>query len=187
MASRNQHNQRIQDEMGFLWLLLLLFGGGVALPALFLGILIQRLVGIRQWSFPLWLVLAGVAAALMYVLYMHGFDRLLLTQIAVYVQAVKIHQANVNQWNSSLLWSKTWPVWLQTLVLTPVVALWREIEAQMYGERTTSLEKQERQRQRRIARSKKHAARRTRRPERLPEELDDQMVIGITIDDEYAE
>jgi hypothetical protein len=173
--------------MGFLWPLLLVLLGSVALPALLLGMLIQRLVGIRPWSFPLWFILTGGGAVLVYVLYTHGFDRLLLAQFAAYVQTVKIHQADISQWNIGLLWSKTWPVWLRTLVLTPVMALWREIGAQMHEERSTSLQKQERQRQQHIARSKKQAARRVRRPEHLPEELDDQMVIGITIDDEHAE
>jgi hypothetical protein len=187
MASRNQNNQRIQDEMGFLWPLLLVLLGSVALPALLLGMLIQRLIGIRPWSFPLWLVLTGGGAVLVYVLYTHGLDRLLLAQFATYVQTVKIHQADISQWNIGLLWSKTWPVWLRTLILTPIVAFWREIEAQMHGERATSLEKQERQRQQRIARSKKQAARRARHPEHLPEEQNDEMVIGVTIDDKYAE
>jgi hypothetical protein len=187
MASHNQNNQRIQDEMGFLWPLLLLLGGIIALPALVLGILIQRLIGTRPWSFPLWLGLTGVGAILIFVLYTHGLDRLMLAQLTAYVLAVKVHSADVSQWNVSLLWAKTWPVWLQTLVFTPIIAFWREIGTQMHGERTTDLQKQERQRQRRIARSKKQAVRRSQRPERLPEVLDEQMVVGITIDDEHAE
>lgn len=187
MTSHDQKSQRIQDEMGFLWPLLLLFGGIVALPALVLGILLQRLVGIRQWSFLLWLVLTGVGAFLAYTFYTHGLNHLLLAQFTIYAQMVKAHQADLSQWNIGQLWSKTWPVWVQTMVLTPIIALWREIGAHMHGERATSLENQEHQRQQRITRSKKQAARRARRPERLPEELKGEMVIGITIDDEHAE
>lgn len=187
MTSHNHHPQRIQDEMGFLWPLLLILGGSVALPALILGMLLQRLVGVRPWSFPLWLVSTGIGAFLVYLLYTHGLNHLLLAQFTAYVQVVKTHLADSSQWNIGQLWTKTWPVWLQTVVLAPMIALWREIGAQMYGERATSLEKQERLRQQRVTRSKKQAARRTRHPEQLPEILDGQMVIGVTIDDEHAE
>src|SRR5579883_487162 len=172
MTSRNQSHQHILDELGWLWPLLLVLGSSVALPALLLGAIIQRVVGMRSWSFPFWFMLAGVGAVLAYVFYMHGFERLLGAQFTAYVREIKRYQADISQWNIGLLWSNTWPVWLRTPVLTPPVAFWQEIEAQMRGGRAASLEKQERQRQQHIARAKKQTTRRVRHPERLPDALD---------------
>lgn len=188
MTSHNQSSHRQgQNEMGLLWVLLLLVAAIIALPAVILGLLVPQLVGIRSWSFPFWFALAICGGVLTYMLYTHGLEHLLLIQFTTYVQTVKVHQGNLGQWNISLLWSHTWPVWIRTLVLMPIIAFWQEIGSQMRGGRAGSLEKQEHSRQQRIARSKKQAAHRVRRPEKLPEEIKEQMVIGITIDDDYTE
>ena len=81
--------------------------------------------------------------------------------------------------------SETWPVWLRTLVGVPLWGLWFEITANMRG---GSAARMLLQRERRIDRGKQRARKRMLRPERLPDAVADQMVIGVPIegDDEHA-
>jgi hypothetical protein len=159
----------------------------LALPAFALGVILQRLTRPRPWSFPLWLVLTFIGAGLTYYFYAHGLDRMITAQLTDYALAIKRHHADVTQWNLSRLWSETWPVWLHTLSVVPVVAYWRELEAHGRGDSVGFLHRQERERERRAARSKSRATRRTRRPNRIPDAVNGHMVVGVSIDDEYAE
>lgn len=176
---------------GIFWPLVVMIGGlaalVLALPALAIGLVLQRLTSARPWSFPLWFVLTFIGAGLVYHLYTHGLDRMITTQLADYALAIKRHHADVAQWNLSRLWSETWPVWLRTLAVVPVVAFWRELESSGRGDSAGFLHQQERERQRRVARSKSRATRRTRRPYRIPDAMNGHMVVGVPIDDEHAE
>ena len=159
----------------------------LALPALALGIVLQRLTSMRPWSFLLWFVLTLVGAGLIYYLSTHGLDRMITAQLTDYVLAIKRHHADIARWNMSRLWSETWPVWIRTLAVTPIIAFWRTLEAGGNGDSTRFLHQQEKERQRLVARSKSRAIRRTHHPERIPDAAHGQMVVGVSIDDEHAE
>jgi hypothetical protein len=159
----------------------------LALPALAAGMVLQRLTSARSWSFPLWLILTFIGAGLLYYLSAHGLDQMITAQLADYTLAIKQHHADVTQWKLSLLWSETWPVWLRTLAVTPMVAFWRELEASRNGDSAAMLNQQEWKRQRLVGRSKSRVTRRAHRQDRIPDAVNGQMVVGVTIDDEHAE
>jgi hypothetical protein len=159
----------------------------LALPALAAGTVLQRLTSGRPWSFPLWFVLTVVGAGLTFYLSTHGLDKMIAAQLTDCVLAVKRHHADIARWNLSRLWSETWPVWVRTMAVTPIVAFWRALEASGHGDSAGILHQQERGRQRLVARSKSRATRRARHPERIPDTVHGQMVVGVPIDDEHAE
>ena len=159
----------------------------LALPALALGIVLQRLTSMRPWSFLLWFVLTLGGAGLIYYLSTHGLDRMITAQLTDYVLAIKRHHADIAQWNMSRLWSETWPVWVRTLAVTPIIAFWRTLEAGGIDDSTRFLHQREKERQRLVSRSKSRATRRTHHPERIPDAAHGQMVVGVSIDDEHAE
>ena len=187
---RKQFRSGSHTSPGIGWslaLIICLVAVVLALPALAVGMVLQRLTSTRPWSFPLWFVLTLVGAGLIYYLSTHGLDRMIAAQLMDYVLAVKRYHADIAQWNLSRLWSETWPVWVRTLAVTPAVAFWRELEASGNGDSTRFLHQQERERQRLVARSKSRATRRTHHPERIPDAVHGQMVVGVSIDDEHAE
>jgi hypothetical protein len=191
MEYRRSYRGGLDPGQGILWPLVVMIGGLIALvlalPALAIGVVLQRLTLARSWSFPLWFVLTFMGAGLVYYLYTHGLDRMISAQLMDYALAIKQHHADVTQWNLSRLWSETWPVWVRTLAVVPVVAFWRELEASGNGDSAENLHQQEWERQRLIARSKSRATRRTRRPGRIPDAVNGQMVVGVPIDDEHAQ
>jgi len=190
MEYRRSYRGGSDPDSGILWLLVVMLGGlaalVLALPALATGFVLQRLTSARSWSFPLWFVLTFIGAGLVYFLCIHGLDRMITAQLTDYALTIKQHHADVAQWNLHRLWSETWPVWVRTLAVVPVVAFWRELEAGGNGDRAAILHRQERERQRLVARSKSRATRRTRRPDRIPDAVHGQMVVGVPIDDEHA-
>ena len=112
---------------------------------------------------------------------------MITAQLTDYMLAIKRHHADITQWNISRLWSETWPVWVRTLVVTPIIALWRTLEAGGNSDSASFLHQQEWKRQRLVAQSKSRASRRTHHPERIPDAVNGHMVIGVSIDDEHAE
>ncbi len=128
-----------------------------------------------------------IGAGLTYYLFTHGLERMITTQLTDFALAIKQHHADVTQWNLSRLWSETWPVWVRTVAVTPVVAFWRELEARRNGGSEEILHQQEFKRQRLMGRSKSRATRRARRPGHIPDAVNGQMVVGVPIDDERAE
>jgi hypothetical protein len=191
MEYRRNYRSGSNPSPGIGWPLVVMIGGLVALvlalPALATGMVLQRLTAARPWSFPLWFVLTFGGAGLTYYLSTHGLERMITTQLTDYALAIKEHHADVTRWNLSLLWSETWPVWVRTLAVTPVVAFWRELEASGNGDSAGFLHQQEWERQRLVARSKRRASRRAQRSGRVPDAVNGQMVVGVPIDDEHAE
>ena len=191
MEYRRSNRGGLDPGLGILWPLVVMIGGlaalVLALPALAIGFVLRRLTSARSWSFPLWFVLTFIGAGLVYYLDTHGLDRMITAQLMDYALAIKQHHADVTRWNMPRLWSETWPVWVRTLAVVPVVAFWRELEARGNGDSAAILRQQEWERQRLVARSKSRATRRTRRPDRIPDAVNGQMVVGVPIDDEHAE
>jgi len=190
MGYRKNYRSSSLASSGIGWsviLIMSLVAVVLALPALALGMVLQRLTSARPWSFPLWFVLTLIGAGLLFYLSTHGLDRMITAQLTDYVLTIKRHHADIAQWNISRLWSETWPVWVRTLVVTPIIALWRTLEAGGNSDSASFLHQQEWKRQRRVARSKSRASRRTHHPERIPDAVNGQMVIGVSIDDEHAE
>jgi hypothetical protein len=157
----------------------------LALPALVIGIVLHRLT--RGWpgSVLVWLALTVLGAILLYVLSRHGLERFVLTQLVDSVQNVKRYHADFARWNLGLLWSETWPVWLRTLALTPIIALWCCLARLQPGIGVAFLTRQEHERQHAVSRAKDNAIRRAQR--RLPDAVRGQMVIGVPIEDEHAQ
>jgi hypothetical protein len=190
MGYRKNYRSSSRASPGIGWsviLIMSLVAVVLALPALALGMVLQRLTPARPWSFPLWFVLTLIGAGLLFYLSTHGLDRMITAQLTDYVLAIKRHHADIAQWNISRLWSETWPVWVRTLVVTPIIALWRTLEAGGNSDSASFLHQQEWKRQRLVARSKSRASRRTHHPERIPDAVNGHMVIGVSIDDEHAE
>ena len=175
---------------GIGWPLIVLIGGLaamlLALPALAIGMVFQRLTSQRSWSFPLSFFFTFIGAALTYYLYTHGLDRMITAQLTDYALAIKQHHTDVARWNMPLLWSETWPVWVRTLAVAPVVAFWRELEGIGHSDSAEILHQQEGERQRLVAQSKSRATRRAHDPSRIPVAVNGQMVVGVPIDDEHA-
>lgn len=162
----------------------------VAFPGLVVGFFVQRFTSRYSWSFAFWFFLLLPGAYLLYVLSQHDLTQMMVRELTDYLLTAKHAQLNLAQWNFKHLWSETWPVWLRTLALIPVVGLWQEVStnASKRGSQTTStLVQQERRRQRRLVRAQQRARKRTRRPERLPDVVGGMMVIGVPIDDEEQE
>jgi hypothetical protein len=176
---------------GIGWPLVVMIGSLVALvlalPAFATGMVLQRLTSARSWSLPLWFVLTFIGAGLTYYLFTHGPERMITTQLTDFALAIKQHHAEVTHWNLSRLWSETWPVWVRTLAVTPLVAFWRELEASGIGGSAEILHQQEWKRQRLMGRSKSRATRRARRQGHIPDAVTGQMVVGVPIEDEHAE
>ena len=156
-----------------------------ALPGIVLGLLLSRLMGTSRWSFLCWFVAALAGIGVFAWLYQHGLSTLLTQQLIDVVLAIKYHQADVTQWNLPHLWSDTWPVWIRTLLTAPAVVLWKRVDAETTGTSGASVfQRQQQQQQRRMARSRHMAQRRIQRPERVPDAIDDMMVMGVPIDDD---
>jgi hypothetical protein len=191
MEYRRNSQSGSNSSPGIDWPLVVMIGSLVALvlalPSFATGIVLQRLTSARSWSFPLWFVLTFMGAGLTYYLSAHGLERMITIQLTDYALAIKQHHADVTQWNLSLLWSETWPVWIRTLAVTPIVALWRELESSRNNDSAEILYQQEWKRQRLIGRSKSRATRRAQRSGRVPDAVKGTMVVGVPIDDEYAE
>ena len=156
----------------------------LALPALVLGIVLARLTRGKRWAVPLWLGLAIPGLGLFALFIWHGFEPLFIAQLAEVVRDARLHQADLLQWDRARLWSETWPVWLRTGVLAPVIAAWRLLSAHMHSVGATSLRAQEQNRQQAVARAQRTATRRLRRLRRLPDAVHGQLFIGISIEDD---
>jgi hypothetical protein len=156
----------------------------LALPAFVMGLLLARVTSDRSWSLLLWLGLAVCGFGLTVFLAFHGLEALLVAQLVEMVHAARLHQANLLQWDWSRLWAYTWPVWLHTLPLVPVVALWRTLASQFHRGGAAALQQQERMRQQAVGRAQQKAARRLRRLHHVPDAVKGHMVIGIPIEDE---
>jgi hypothetical protein len=190
MEYRRNYQSASNSSPGIGWPLVMigsLIALVLALPAFATGMVLQRLTSARSWSFPLWFVLTFIGAGLTYYLSTHGLERMITTLLTVFALAIKQHHADVTKWNLSLLWSETWPVWIRTLAVTPIVAFWRELQARRNGDRVEILYQQEWKRQRLIGRSKSKAIRRAHRPGHIADAINGQMVVGVPIDDEQAE
>lgn len=161
----------------------------VGLPAIIGGFVGQRYTyrslarfGWR-WSAAIWLLLSLVAVLLLSALWQHGLPQMMQREVGDYVQNGKHYQMDLFRWNVGRLWSETWPVWLRTLAGLPLWGLWFEISANARGGSAAQmLAQSERDRERRVARGKLRARKRTLRPERLPDEAGGQMVMGVPID-----
>jgi hypothetical protein len=170
--------------MGPLALLIsVLVTGLLALPAFLIGLLLARLTRERPWRVPLWLGLALLSLVLAGWLALYGLQALVVAQLSEVVRQARLHQEDVTAWNWTRLRACTWPVWLRTLPLAPVVAAWRAIEARFAREGAATLHEQERSRQRAVTRAQHKASRRLHRHQ-VPASVQGQMVMGIPIDDE---
>src|SRR5260221_13522882 len=99
MGSRRQGHGDSSDPMVLLfWLLIVILGIVLALPALILGVVLQRVMRGHAWSFPLWFLLTIAAAGLLFSLYRHGLDHMITSQVADYIITIKHHQANIEEW-----------------------------------------------------------------------------------------
>ncbi len=189
--SRSSSNQSMSNDP--FWLLLsalfavLLFL--VGFPALLAGFFGQRYVSRllsrfgRQWSALVWFVPAALGMLLLLNLLDHGLQQMIQRELADYFQSGKHYQADLARWNWGRLWSETWPVWARTLEGAPVWGLWFEIVANTKGGQTGQmLVQREQDRERRMERAQAAARKRTRHPERLPDAVADQMVIGVPVD-----
>jgi hypothetical protein len=187
MESHNRYGSAATTGAGPLWMLALLWAVCLilALPGFVLGLLLSRFKGASRWSLLLWLVLAFTCAGLLFWLFQHGLQTLMIQQLTDVVLAIKHHQADITEWNLSHLWRETWPIWLRTLLVAPGVVVWQRVDAETKGTSGASLfQRQQRQRQQRITRSHHVARQRTQRPERLPDEIDGVLVMGVPLDDD---
>lgn len=150
-----------------------------ALPALVLGLVVERLTSERRWQVPLWLGLAPLGLGLTILLALHGLEAQLAVQLRELARMV-----GTQQWNGAHLWTVTWPVWLRTLGLIPVVALWRMLATRTSSVGAAALAAQEQRRLHAVERSHTKAARRLRHLDRLPDAVAGQMVIGVPMEDE---
>jgi hypothetical protein len=169
----------------------------VSLPAIVAAFFAQRFTyrylarfGWR-WSAAIWLILGAVSMLLVYNLMQHGgLTPMMQREVGDYIQSARHFQFDLSRWPVGRLWSETWPVWLRTfLVGVPLWGLWFEITANMRGgSAARMLVQREQERERRIERGKQRARKRTLRPERLPDAVADQMVMGVPIegDEEHA-
>lgn len=173
------------DSMGPLALLVGVVAAVVlALPAFAIGLLLARVTRDRPWSVSLWLGLAVCGFGLTAFLAFHGLEPLLIAQWTEIIHAARLHQANLLQWAWPQLWAHTWPIWLHTLPLVPVVAAWSILEAQRHRGGAAALQHQERARQQAVGRAQQRAARRLHRLRHVPDIVGGQMVIGVPIEDE---
>lgn len=159
----------------------------LALPALALGIVLQRLTSTRTWSFPFWFVLSFIGAGLIYYLWVHGLERMITVQLTDYVVTIKSQPVDSAQVNVARLWSETWSVWIRTLTMTPIIAFFCTLEESGNGDSARFLHQKEWERQRLVTRSKSRAIRKARHPERIPDAVKGQMVVGIWIEDVHCE
>ncbi len=160
----------------------------VGLPAILAAFFAQRYTYRHlarfgwRWSAAIWLVLSPLAILLLYSLFQHGLVPMMQRELNDYIQSAKHYQFDVSHWNFGRLWLETWPVWLRTLVGIPLWGLWFEISTNARGGHAARMLVQgEQDRERRIARGKLRARKRTLRPERLPDEAGGQMVMGVPI------
>lgn len=181
MSTEYRRNSPESPGPGMLWPLLAAAGVVLALvlalPALVIGLALHRLAARRSWGIPSWFVPTCMGGGLVCYLYAHGLDRMVATQLEGYALAIKLHGVVVARWALLRLWSETWPVWLRTLPAAPFVALRREMEASGHGGAARFLNRQERARQRRLARSKSIGKRRARRTCRIPDAAEGHMVV----------
>ena len=134
-------------------------------------------------KFACWFVLLLPAALLISYFYHHGLQQMINTQLGDVVAMAKHAQFDLSRWNFGRLWSETWPVWLRTLVAFPLVGVWQEVSTKARGGQAAKiLVQSERSRERRVARGKLRARKRTLRPERLPDSVAGMMVMGVPID-----
>lgn len=180
----------ISEEMGPLLTLviaLILFLGGF--PAWLVGLFAQRYLerSLISWRLRLliWLSLSFLSAYAISYLYQHGLQELFQHELNTYILAAKHHQADLVNWPWGTLWTDTWPVWLRTLIGIPIAALFQELAAHTTGGQTArQLQRKERNRQQKIARSQHRARKRTSHPAHLPDEIGGMMLMGVPIDDD---
>jgi hypothetical protein len=161
----------------------------VALPSIIIGFVAQRYLAKYlhwRWSFAIWLVLAIPGILLLW-------SRLDLQSAAVqvvlaYIQAAKQHQYNLIDYPLGQLWSNTWPLWLQTLLIgIPLSGFWFELINNIHTDTASQVLRGEKSRQRRIARTGERARKRTRHASRIPDTAGKAMVMGVPIKDEEQE
>lgn len=189
MNSRSNTHTSTGEDLGplltaLIAVCLFLFG----FPAWLLGLLAQRQVSrwlSWRWSFLLWVLLTFLSAYLVFLQYQHGLQELLTREVTAYVLTIKHAQADFTRWPWGTLWAVTWPVWVHTLLATPIAALFLEVSTNTRGGQTArQLRQSEHQRQRAAARSQRQARKRTSRPIRMPDEVGGMMVIGVPIRDD---
>jgi MFS family permease len=179
MASSNYRGNSGQADplaslIPFLIGILLIF----ACFGMLVGALLARIIGRRPWSLYAWVALGVLGAiATLYVYYDADLVHVLMLQVrTAYATLSHLH------FNVTLLWSVTWPVWLRTLCIAPFVGIVLTLF------RPSSPENQllapVRQLQARLSRSSRRAGRKTRRPEKVPDQVDGQAVLGVPIDEE---
>jgi hypothetical protein len=190
MGYRKHHRRGSHTRPEIGWPVLLIIGLialVLALPALASGIVLQRLTSTRTWSFPLWFALSFLGAGLIYYLWVHGLERMITVQLTDYVVTIKKLHVDIVQVNIARLWSETWTVWIRTLALTPIIAFFCALEASGNGDSAKFLQQREAERQRHVTRSKSRAIRKARHPERIPDAVKGQMMVGVSMDDEHCE
>lgn len=177
MASSNSRGRERDPLVGLIpiiigiLLILACFG-------MFAGALLARLIGRRAWSLYAWLPLGLLGAlATLYVYYKAALVQVMALQIRTAYMTLSHLQFNVG-----LLWSVTWPVWLRTLCIAPFVGLVLVLTQRQSPE--NQLLAPIHQLQARLLRASRRAWRKTRRPEKVPDELDGQAVLGVPIDEE---
>lgn len=156
----------------------------LALPALLVGILAARLLRDRSWRMLLWLMLSMLSMVLLVLFWTHGLRSLVLAQLTMLFHNARRYQAHLTQWDWGALWSQTWPLWVQSLVAVPLVALWCNLAATHAEGAEAMLAQQEKTAERRRLQAHRRAKRRARDPGRLPDAVDASMVIGVALPDE---
>lgn len=162
----------------------------VGLPAIVIGFIGQRYTyrSLARFGWRLsagiWLALAAASMLLLYSLFQHGgLVPMMQREVGDYLQNARHYQFDVFRWPGARLWSETWPLWLRTLAAFPLWGFWFEISTRARrGHAGQLLMQRERERERRVERSKLRARKRVLRPERLPDEVVGMMVMGVPID-----
>lgn len=150
----------------------------IACFGMFAGALLARLIGRRPWSLYVWIPLGLLGAlAALYVYY----DAALVQVMALQIRTAYTTLSHL-QFNAGLLWSVTWPVWLRTLCIAPFVGIVLVFSQRQSPE--NQLLAPIRQLQARLVRAKRAAWRKTRRPGKVPDQVDGQAVLGVPINEE---
>lgn len=188
MSSHRSQGTSTGNDLGpMLSGLLILTCITIGLPAALLGYLAQRFTSRYAWSFTLWFVLLVPAALGTYYFYTHGLQQMIVQEVGLYIQNAKHFPSDLTRWDWWRLWIATWAVWLRTLVAVPFVGVLCEMFHHARPGKATNLAQEEVRRQQRVARAHMVARKRALHPERVPDQVQGLMVMGIPIDDKEQE
>jgi hypothetical protein len=164
--------------------------GMIALPAMIIGYVLQRLLARYVYSerirFLIWLVPCLVSGYLYYRWYWHGMIDSMADVYAAYLRVIAVHFRLLEAWTAPTwqdfknIWSVTWPFWIQTLGTFPLAAFWFNLSANLKPNTLRQLQQQERRRQQKITANQNKAAKRAG-PQQVPDAAAGAMIIGVPI------